>query len=78
MSTITQTLESIGKAADAFGDIKISEMKFSFTIDTTSDGKARFTNPSFGKLPADLVVCILGALSQAKKEFNNKIKFESV
>lgn len=40
MSTTTQTLESIGKAADAFGDIKISEMKFSFTIKTTSDGKS--------------------------------------
>lgn len=72
MSTITQTLESIGKAADAFGDMK--EMKFSFTIKTTSNGKVRFTNPSFDELPIDLAMCIVGALSQAEKEYNNKIK----
>ncbi len=73
MSTTTQTLESIGKAAYAFGDIKISEMKFSFTIKTTSNGKVRFTNPSFDELPFDLAICIVGALSQAEKEYNNKI-----
>lgn len=72
MSTITQTLESIGKAADTFGDMK--EKEFSFTIKTTSNGKVRFTNPSFGELPLDLVLCIVGALSQAEKEYNNKIK----
>lgn len=72
MSTITQTLESIGKAADAFGDMK--EKKLSFTIITTSDGKVRFTNPSFGGLPFDLALCILGALLQAEIEYNNKIK----
>lgn len=55
MSTITQTLESIGKAADAFGDTK--EMKFSFTIKTTSNGKVRFTNPSFDELHIDLAMC---------------------
>lgn len=74
MSTTTQTLESIGKAADAFGDIKISKMKFSFTIGTNSDGKVRFTNPSFDEIPFDLAMCIVGALSQAEKEYNNKIK----
>ena len=71
MSTITQTLESIGKAADAFGDMK--EKKFSFTIKTNSDGKVRFTNPSFDELPFDLAMCIVGALSQAEKEYNNKM-----
>lgn len=72
MSTITQTLESIGKAADIFGDMK--EMKFSFTIKTTSDGKVRFVNHSFDELPLNLFLCIVGALSQAGKEYNNKIK----
>lgn len=72
MSTTTQTLESIGKAADAFGDIK--EKKFAFTIKTTSNGQVRFTNPSFDELPFDLTMCIVGTLSQTEKEFNNKIK----
>lgn len=71
MSTTTQTLESIGKAADAFGNMK--EMKFSFTIKTTSNGKVRFTNPSFDELPFDLAMCIVGALSKAEKEYNNKM-----
>ena len=71
MSTITQTLESIGKAADAFGNMK--EKEFSVTIKTNSDGQVRFTNPSFGELPFDLAMCILGALSQAEKKYNNKI-----
>lgn len=72
MSTITQALESIGKAADAFGNMK--EKKFSFAIKTNSDGQVRFTNPPFDELPLDLTLCIVGALSQAEKEFNNKIK----
>lgn len=72
MSTTTQTLESIGKAADAFGNMK--EMKFSFAIKTNSDGQVRFVNPSFDELPVDLALCIVGALSQSEKEFNNKIK----
>lgn len=72
MSTTTQTLESIGKAADAFGDMK--EKKFSFTIKTSSDGQVRFVNPSFDEMPIDLTMCIVGALSQAEKEFNNKTK----
>lgn len=72
MSTTTQTLESIGKAADAFGDMK--EKKFSFTIKKNSDGQVRFVNHSFDELPLNLFLCIVGALSQAEKEFNNKIK----
>ena len=72
MSAITPTLESIGKAADVFGDMK--EKKFSFTIRTNPDGQVRFGNPSFDELHLDLTMCIVGALSQAEKEYNNKIK----
>lgn len=71
MSTITQTLESIGKAADAFGDMK--EKEFSFTIKMNFDGRVSFGKPSFDELPFDLISCIVGALSQAEKEYNNKM-----
>lgn len=71
MSTYTQPLESIGKAADAFGETRI---KFSFTVKTSPDGKVKFTNPSFDEMPINLATCIFGALSKAEKEYNENME----
>lgn len=78
MNTVNEALREFSETAKriAAGENLFengAKLKFSFDVRIDNNGKVRFVNPSFDEMNFDLAMHIVGALSKAEKEYNEKL-----